>query len=66
MSIELNPATFEHEGVVYEAQSRQYDDCRRCAFRFQQCFDMPPCEAKYRPDGKNIRWVVRAQEGKKA
>lgn len=68
MSTEFNPATFEHEGVVYEAQPRLSDTflCQGCAFRGKNCFDLGPCEAEHRHDGIDIRWVVRAQEGKKS
>lgn len=70
MSTEFNPATFEHEGVVYEAkeQTSEHWTCRpTCAFYIplKLCLLADPCHWPDRPDGKNIIWVVRAQKGKK-
>lgn len=72
MSTEFNPATFEHEGVVYEARNESEFPCEGCAFDLfdsggsTYCLELgADCVDRYRPDRKNIVWV-RAQEGKKA
>ena len=73
MSTEFNPATFEHEGVVYEAQPEpspfDCDACLGCSFYSLGDCCHPDvvrftCLAHMRPDRKPIIWV-RAQEGKK-
>ena len=64
MSTEFNPASFEHEGVVYKAKKDEsIPGCIGCAFEHVACAGL--CMSWARPDKKDIIWV-RAQEGKKA